>query len=197
VIRSSLWTRGLACAIAIALAYLVTPALFDLDDAYIALHGAAVAVRGEDAVYGAPALAGATSPAYVGLLIGALLAGFEGLHALRLVSALGLVAYAFALLQLGRTLDLPARRQALLLVLTLGSGLVLMQATNGLETGWALALTTALIAAARRARHRRRRRACISRLLVPRCFRFSARSCCRRRRCFCCTPRATQDGTTG
>src|SRR5205823_8079070 len=41
---------------------------------------------------------------------------------------------------------------ALLLVLTLGSGLVLMQATNGLETGWALALATASIAAARRAR---------------------------------------------
>jgi hypothetical protein len=153
VIRSSLYTRGLACAIAIAVAYLVTPALFDLDDAYIALHGATVAVRGNDVVYGAPALAGATSPAYVGLLIGALLAGFEGLHALRLVAALGLVAYGFALLQLGRTLDLPARRQALLLVLTLGSGLVLMQATNGLETGWALALTTALIAVARRARH--------------------------------------------
>jgi hypothetical protein len=89
-------------------------------------------------VYGAPALAGATSPAYVGLLVGALLAGFEGLHALRLVSAVGLVAYAFALLQLGRTLDLAPRRPALLLILTLGSGLVLTQATNGLETGWAL-----------------------------------------------------------
>jgi hypothetical protein len=145
--RPSLWTRALACAIAIAAAYLVTPALFDLDDAYIALHGAEVAVRGGDAVYGAPALAGATSPAYVGMLIGALLAGFEGLHALRLVSALGLAAFAFALLQLGRALDLSPRRQALLLVTTLGSGLVLMQATNGLETGWALALATALIAA--------------------------------------------------
>ena len=121
MIRSSLWTRALACAIAIAAAYLVTPALFDLDDAYIALHGAEVAVRGGDAVYGAPALAGATSPAYIGILIGALLAGFEGLHALRLVAALGLAAYAFALLQLGRALDLSPRRRAFLLVTTLGA----------------------------------------------------------------------------
>jgi hypothetical protein len=148
VSRPFRWTRALACAIAIAAAYLATPALFDLDDAYIALHGAEVAVRGGDAVYGAPALAGATSPAYVGVLIAALLTGVEGLQALRLVSALGLAAYAFALLQLGRALDLPARRTAVLVVTTLGSGLVLMQATNGLETGWALALATALIAAA-------------------------------------------------
>jgi hypothetical protein len=132
----------------IAAAYLVTPALFDLDDAYIALHGAEVAVHGGDGVFGAPALAGATSPAYVAVLIGALALGVERLHALRLVTALGLAAYVFALLQLGRALELSLRRRALLVVLTLGSGLVLMQATNGLETGWALALGTALIAAA-------------------------------------------------
>ena len=153
MIRSSLWTRALACAIAIVDAYLVTPALFDLDDAYIALHSAEAAVRGGDMVYGAPPLAGATSPAYVAILTGALLVGVERLHALRLVSALGLAAYAFALLQLGRTLDLSPHRRAVLLVLTLGSGLVLMQATNGLETGWALALATGSIAAARSARH--------------------------------------------
>jgi hypothetical protein len=132
----------------IAAAYLLTPALFDLDDAYIALHGAEVAVRGGDRVYGAPALAGATSPAYVALLAGALGVGVERLQALRVVTALGLAAYVFALLRLGRALELSPRRRALLLVLTLGSGLVLMQATNGLETGWALALATALIAMA-------------------------------------------------
>src|SRR5438128_10490087 len=97
---------------AIAAAYLVTPALFDLDDAYIALHSADVAVRGSDLVYGAPALAGATSPAYVASLIGMLLVGVEGVYALRVVSALGLVAYGFALLQLGRTLDTSPQRQA-------------------------------------------------------------------------------------
>jgi hypothetical protein len=148
VIRSSLGGRVLACAVVIAVAYLVTPALFDLDDAYIALHGAEVAVHGNDGVYGAPALAGATSPAYVALLIGAIVVGVEPLQALRLVTALGLAAYVFALLQLGRALELSLRRRSLVLVLTLGSGLVLMQATNGLETGWALALVTALIAMA-------------------------------------------------
>ena len=146
--RSSLGRRVLACAIVIAAAYLVTPALFDLDDAYIALHGAEVAVRGADGVYGAPALAGATSPAYVAVLMGAVVLGIERLHALRLVTALGLAAYVFALLQLGRALQLSPQRRALLLMLTLGSGLVLMQATNGLETGWALAFATALIASA-------------------------------------------------
>ena len=145
---SSPGTRVLACAIVIAVAYLVTPALFDLDDAYIALHGAEVAVHGGDGIYGAPALGGATSPAYVALLVGGLALGVERLQALRIVTALGLAAYVFALLHLGRTLELSRRRRALLLWLTLGSGLVLMQATNGLETGWALALATALIAMA-------------------------------------------------
>jgi hypothetical protein len=138
----------LACVGVAALAFMFTPALFDLDDAYIPLYSAQVAVRGSDPVYGAPVLAGATSPAYVGLLIGLLSVGIRGLLALRIATAAGLSAYVFALWRLGGALRLPAPRKAAVLVLTLGSGLVFMQATNGLETGWALALLTFLISEA-------------------------------------------------
>jgi hypothetical protein len=52
--------RAACCLVVGVLAYVTTPTVFDLDDAYIALHSAQVAVSGSDAVYGAPALTGIT-----------------------------------------------------------------------------------------------------------------------------------------
>ena len=150
-VRSTLRAgHALAVLCIVAVAYLVTPTLFDLDDAYIPLYAAQAALGGADPVYGSAVLAGATSPAYVALLIATMAIGIRGLLALRVVSALGLAAYVFALWRLGVVLKLSVQRTIVLIVLTLGSGLVLMQATNGLETGWALALLTLLIAEAMR-----------------------------------------------
>lgn len=150
--RADSYARLVACAAAASVAWLLTPSLFDLDDAYIALHSAQVAVDGVDPVFGVSALTGATSPAYVALLAALIRAGIPGMLALRLATAAGAAAYALALWRLGNVLALSSRHTIALIALTLGSGLTLMQATNGLETGWALALSTWLLSDAIRGR---------------------------------------------
>lgn len=135
-----------------AVAWLLTPAIFDLDDAYITLHSAQVAVDGADPIFDAHALTGATSPLYVALLAALIHLGIPGLLALRVATAGGASAYVLALWRLGGALTLSVRHTIALIALTLGSGLALMQATNGLETGWALALSTWLISEAIRGR---------------------------------------------
>jgi len=148
-VRAGVAFRNVCAGAAVVVAaFVVTPHLFDLDDAYIPLYSALVAVRGSDPVYGAPVLAGATCPAYVALLIALLSVGIQGLLALRIATALGLSAYVLAVWRLGGALRLSVPHKATLLTLTLGSGLVFMQATNGLETGWALALLTLAISEA-------------------------------------------------
>jgi hypothetical protein len=79
-----------------------------------------------------------------------LTAKVPGMLALRIVNAAGLAALVFALWRLGGALKLRTALRLALTALTLASGLVLMQATNGLETGWALALLTCLISEAYR-----------------------------------------------
>jgi hypothetical protein len=152
VTRADRYARFLAIAAVAGVAWLLTPAIFDLDDAYIALHSAQVAVDGADPVFDVSALTGATSPVYVALLAALIHTGIPGLLALRLATAAGAAAYALALWRLGGALTLSVRHTIALIALTLGSGLALMQATNGLETGWALALSTWLISEAIRRR---------------------------------------------
>jgi hypothetical protein len=123
-------------AAGLLLAYAVVPAASALDDAYISLHSARVLLQGRDPAYGTAALVGATSPPYV-----ALLAGLLALHlpALRLASAMGLVAFLAGLWVLGRTAGLSAWQSAAAAAAVLVSGLVFVVARNGIETGWALA----------------------------------------------------------
>ena len=145
---------ALAFSIATVAAYQLTPPLARLDDAYIALHSARVALSGHDPIFGVPALVGATSPVYVALLTALIGSGIStGDTALRLANALGIVAFAAAAWYLGETVGLSRGRRAALVVLALGSGVVvLFNLTNGLETGWAIATLTFAIAAARSGR---------------------------------------------
>ena len=144
---------ALLLPIAILAAYCLTPPLARLDDAYIALHSARVVLSGHDPVFGAPALAGATSPVYVALLTAILGFGIAtGDSALRLANALGIVAFAAGS---GTLAELSSSRSAplALVAVTLGSGVVvLFNLTNGLETGWAMATLTFAIASARAGR---------------------------------------------
>ena len=142
--------RQCAWLLVFALAYVFTPALFELDDAYISLHSARALLSGGDTVFGSPALTGVTSPPYVGL-IAVLLAG--GFPALRIATAAGLTAFTLSLWMLGSALYLSPARRLILVAVTLGSGYTLVNATNGLETGWALATSTALIVFAYRGQH--------------------------------------------
>jgi hypothetical protein len=136
-------------ALALVIAYFITPRLAPLDDAYIVLHSARVVLSGQDPVFGVPALVGATSPAYVALLVFILgLGAASGLAALRLATAAGLVAYAAAVWYLAGVLELPRMRRLALLAIALASGVVMLNLTNGMETGWAMATLTFLIAAA-------------------------------------------------
>jgi hypothetical protein len=140
----------LACAITFVVAYLRTPPLFALDDAYISLHSARVLLSGHDASFLAPAMTGVTSPAYVALLVALLVLK---LPALRVATALGVTAFVAGVWALGTTLQLSLTRRALLVVIVLGSGFAFLNATNGLETGWAFAALTWLIVFALRGAH--------------------------------------------
>jgi hypothetical protein len=136
-------SRTIAVLVAAAgLAYAATPAVFALDDAYIAQHSARVLLSGDDPAYGTSALVGATSPPYVLLLS---LFTALGLPALHLTSALGLVAFGAALWALGRTLQLSVLDTVALCGISIASGFVLTNALNGIETGWAFAAVTWLI----------------------------------------------------
>src|SRR5262245_56144115 len=135
--------------LAVAGAFMLTPRLARLVDAYIALHSARVLLSGRDPVFGVPALVGVTSRPYVALVAAILSAGVQtGDTALRLANALGLVAFAAAVWYLGLTLALTFGRRVSLLVIALASGATVFNLTNGLETGWAMALLTAAIACA-------------------------------------------------
>ena len=136
--------------LAIVAAYRLTPPLARLDDAYIALHSARVALSGHDPIFGVPALVGATSPAYVALLTGILAAGVtDGDTALRLANALGIVAFAWSVWYLAGVEKLSLARRVALVIVALGSGVIIpFNLTNGLETGWAIATLTFAIAAA-------------------------------------------------
>jgi hypothetical protein len=139
------------CATAMAgTIWWVMPALFDLDDAYIIAHSAQVVHSGVDPVFGQPALTGVTSPAYLALVAAIVSSGADALFALRLAGALGICSIIVSLWYLGRALDLGPIHTAVVVVVTMTSGMVLRQATNGLETGWAIGLAIALIAASRR-----------------------------------------------
>jgi hypothetical protein len=129
-------------------AWLATPAVPWLDDAFISLHSAQSVLAGGDPQYGSPPLAGVTSPPYVLLLITLLAAGLGPLPALEAAGALGLAALALALWWLGRCLGLGSWRQLALPAGVLAAGQVVDQATNGVETGWAMAVATVLVAAA-------------------------------------------------
>lgn len=135
--------------LALAGAWLVTPALFDLDDAYIVLHSAQVlASHHPDPIFGTPALTGITSPAYLALVLLFVEAHVPPLVALRIASVLGTAALAGAVWLAGAGLSI--QRRVVLLAVALGSGVVLQQSANGLETGWAMALTIALLVSADR-----------------------------------------------
>ena len=143
-----------AFPLAMAAAYRFTPPLARLDDAYIALHSARVTLSGHDPIFGVPALVGATSPAYVALLAGLLAAGVtDGDTVLRVANALGLVACALSVWYLASVEKLSLLRRVALVVVALGSGVIIpFNLTNGLETGWAIAMLTFAIAAARAGR---------------------------------------------
>jgi len=129
--------------------YAFGPRTIALDDSYISLHSARVLLSGHaDPVFATPALTGITSPAYVALLLALLAAGFQhGVDALRAAAALGIAAYAAGLWHLAGRAGLRARWPRAALVLAgCASGLVWSNATNGLETGWAMALLTWTIA---------------------------------------------------
>ena len=128
-------------------AWLATPAVPWLDDAFISLHSAQSVLAGGDPQYGAPPLAGVTSPPYVLLLTTLLAAGVAPLPALEAAGALGLAALALALWWLGRCLGLAGWRQLALPAAVLAAGQVVDQATNGVETGWAMAVAIVLVAA--------------------------------------------------
>ena len=143
-----------AFPLSIVAAYQLMPPLARLDDAYIALHSARVALAGDDPIFGVPALVGATSPAYVALLTGILAAGVTtGDTVLRLANALGMVAFALSVWYLAVVEQLPLVRRAALVVVALGSGVIIpFNLTNGLETGWAIATLAFALAAARAGR---------------------------------------------
>jgi hypothetical protein len=139
--------RGVAVSAVVAGAFALTPSLFDLDDAYIALHSARAFLAGGDPVYGTAPLVGATSPAYVALL-GALT--FLHLPALRVASALGLASFACGIVALARAHRVSVYRSAMLAVLVLATGHTLVNAVNGIETGWAFAIATWMLVLAMR-----------------------------------------------
>lgn len=133
------WRLAGALAI-VPVAYVCLPGAFSFDDAFIALHSARVLLAGVDPIYHTPALVGATSPPYVALLALFLRLGVDGVTSLKVVTALGVAAYVAGVCALGMALRLSRPRIAALLVVALASGYVWIDATNGIETGWAMAL---------------------------------------------------------
>src|SRR5262245_40953984 len=140
--------RLAAVTILVAAAWFLTPAFPTLDDGYISLDSAQSILAGSDAQYGAPPLTGVTSPPYTLLLLGLLALRFPPLIALRAALALGLAALAIALWALARSAGLTGWKRAALPAAVLVAGPVIQQATNGVETGWAMAAAVAIVAAA-------------------------------------------------
>jgi hypothetical protein len=144
--RSRAFWLGLLILVA-AVSWLVTPSVPDLDDAYIPLHSADSILDGADGQYGTAPLVGITSPPYLLLLTALREVGLPDLVALRLGSATGLIALVVAIWMLARSVGLSDWQRVLLSLLVLLSGAVIEQAVNGVETGWAMAIAVALIAA--------------------------------------------------
>src|SRR5919197_1174199 len=126
-------------------ALLLMPRAFGLDDAYIALHSARVLVAGSDPIFASPALVGATSPAYVALIALMLSIRVPPFAALWVANVAGAVAFIAAAWALTAAADLPPIKRVIVVLVTLASGYVWLQLTNGLETGWAIAAIVYLI----------------------------------------------------
>src|SRR5262249_21733670 len=139
-------TRFVAVTLLVVVAWLLTPAFPPLDDGYISLDSAQSLLAGGDAQYGSPPLTGVTSPPYTLLLLVLLAMHLPPLTALRLALALGLAALVLALWALARSVGLTGWRRFALPAAILVSGPVIQQATNGVETGWAMAAAIALLA---------------------------------------------------
>jgi hypothetical protein len=118
-----------------------------LDDAYIPLYGAHVLVDGNDAVFHAPALTGATSPPHLAMLALLVTAKVPDVLILRLVSTVSLLAYVGALWALASVMGWRVRNRVLFVALGLATGSAFVQITSGLETGLATAAVLAAIAA--------------------------------------------------
>jgi hypothetical protein len=128
-------------------AWLLTPRLPDLDDAYIPLHSANSILAGGDANYGTSPLTGITSPPYLLLLTTLRGIGLPPLLALRVATAMGLSALMLSIWALARSARLGVPQQVLLPILVLSCGAIVEQAVNGVETGWAMAVAIGLLAA--------------------------------------------------
>jgi hypothetical protein len=143
----SRWLAALMLwAIVLVTAYGLTPTLAPLDDSYIALASAQSVVRGQDPHYGSPALVGVTSPAYVALLAGLLETGLAPLTALRVAGALSLTSLLASLGWLATVAGTTGWRALALVGVVVPSGFVVTHSTNGLETGFAMALICGMIA---------------------------------------------------
>jgi hypothetical protein len=123
--------------------------IFPVDDAYITLHNAVALVRGVDPNYGAPALVGATSAVHT-LLVAAMAEVLSPAWALEAVMWMAITAYLLAVASLAfdAKASLPVALGVVLLGVTVGQTPHLL--SNGLETGFALALTTLAIGKAHR-----------------------------------------------
>ncbi len=88
---------------------------------------------------------GVTSPPYVLLIVGLLKSGIEPMTALRVASAAGLAAMMLAMSWLMRSISLDYWGQALALSAIASIRPVVEQASNGVETGWAIGVGTLLI----------------------------------------------------
>jgi hypothetical protein len=140
--------RLLPYALLTGIAIPLTPSLAPLDDAYIALHSAVVLTTGSDPVYGVPALTGSTSPPHVALLALLLTSGAGPVTAMRIAASLTGAAYLCATWHLSAVAGVSIERRILLAIIAGASGAAWFQATNGLETGFAMATVLMLIAAA-------------------------------------------------
>jgi hypothetical protein len=119
---------------------------FRLDDAYIVLHNARVLVEGSDPVYQQPALVGSTSPPFTAATAILMLTGLQGAAALRLLTALGITAYALGAWRVATVTGLASWRRVVVLAIALGGEWLWRVLPNGLETGWALAAGVWIVA---------------------------------------------------
>ncbi|RFB78187.1 hypothetical protein DYH55_17600 [Methylovirgula sp. 4M-Z18] len=105
---------------------------YTLDDAYITLHNAQVIWSGVDPNYGVPALTGATSLVHLALVT--VLFPFFGGFAPAIVGFLGTLLYLCGVRHLCQANSLSPGAELCVAACALGSGLVLFQIVNGLET---------------------------------------------------------------
>jgi len=124
-----------------------TPA-FPLDDAFITLHSAQVLHSGSDPNFpGVHPLYGITCAPFLGLVY-LLLFFLKPLAALDVACWLGLLAYTLGLHAMARVLGLSRTSRIAVIALGLLCSFVPYQLLNGLETSWALASITWLLALA-------------------------------------------------